>query len=353
MNVFINNISVKAPEYDIHEFFITLAISALKNEKETKIFKRLAERCGIKHRYSPMKPAADTDVSIDDAGTYIRGRFPSVKDRLCFHKQLASDLIKNTVTSLAPDYKIKKTTHLIVVTSTGVCAPGIEQQIIKILGLSPSTEKIPVTFVGCHAAFIALKIARYIIFSRPNAQVLIVNVELCSLSIQEDMNLEQAMTYLIFGDGCSATIVSSEPEGIKLDWYHTELAPGTDTLLNINITASGITPFVSRLIPENIYIALEQSKHRIFNGIAPESFIRWAVHPGGSAILDSVEKSLKLSTEKLESSRKVLMNYGNMSSATILFVLKDLVDNSCVGDQGCAMGFGPGMTIETLGFEIV
>jgi predicted naringenin-chalcone synthase len=205
--------------------------------------------------------------------------------------------------------------------------------------------------MGCYAAINALKLARHIVRSEPEARVLIVSVELCTLHLQETGDLEKVLSFLIFGDGCAAAIVSLEPEGLSLDRFHAALLPQASEQITWRIGDEGFDMHLSGHVPASVGEALRQGRERILDGAAIEDFDLWAVHPGGRSILDSVQGALDLGPDALADSREVLRTFGNMSSATVLFVLERLMKRSRPGDRGCAMAFGPGLTAETLLFR--
>src|SRR4029079_5926861 len=123
--------------------------------------------------------------------------------------------------------------------------------------LAPSVERTMVGFMGCHAAINALKLARHIVRSGPASRVLLVNLELCSLHLQETNDLEQMLSFLVFGDGCAASVVSADPTGLALDRFHAELVPGTRQLITWKIRDLGFDMFLSGRVPEAISRGLE------------------------------------------------------------------------------------------------
>jgi predicted naringenin-chalcone synthase len=205
--------------------------------------------------------------------------------------------------------------------------------------------------MGCYAAISGLKLARHIVRSEPASQVLMINLELCSLHLQEAKTIEQMLSFLVFGDGCAASLISAEPAGLALDRFHAALVPETKPLITWKIRDSGFDMFLSGKVPSAIAHGLGGVTNDILDGAPPSAMDLWAVHPGGRSVLDAVENGMGLSSDALAASRDVLNRFGNMSSATVMFVLESILKSSERGQRGCAMSFGPGLTAETMLFH--
>jgi predicted naringenin-chalcone synthase len=204
-------------------------------------------------------------------------------------------------------------------------------------------------FMGCYAAINALKSAHHIVRSTPASRVLILNLELCSLHMQQTAELEQILSFLLFADGCSATLVSADPHGLALDSFLAVGIPETSHLITWKIRDGGFDMHLSGQVPTELRRAMKDTQFT--GGRNPLSFDLWAVHPGGRTILDAVEHGLELPPEAMRFSRDILARFGNMSSATVMFVLQQVLENAQSGQQGCAMSFGPGVTAETMLFH--
>jgi predicted naringenin-chalcone synthase len=242
---------------------------------------------------------------------------------------------------------------VIVTSCTGLYAPGLDFAIIDHLGLHPSTERTMIGFMGCYAAINALKQARHIVRSEPGESVLVINLELCTLHFKETQDLGEVLSYLVFGDGCAASLISSNPVGFAMDSFNAVEVPNTRDLITWNIRELGFDMLLSGRVPHEIAKALEGSVEQIAgpSGLAPIDL--WAVHPGGRSVLDAVAHGLKLSPRAMAASRDILARFGNMSSATVMFVLRKLMEEARAGQQGCAMSFGPGLMAETMRFHAV
>jgi alpha-pyrone synthase len=350
---YLNRLSVATPDNDVHSTFVEFAERMMKDRRTRLLFQRMAVRADIRRRWSTLRPAkAGFNESLDDEGFYASGNFPSTGARMRRYHREAAPLAAKAVNRLIAQEVNQKITHLIVTSCTGFAAPGVDFEIIRRCNLEHSIERTVIGFMGCNAAINALKLARHIVRSAPDSRVLIVSVELCTLHLQESERIEQLLSFLLFGDGCAAAIVSADPHGFSLDSFHAELAQDASDQITWNIGDSGFDMLLSGQVPTTIARALREGSERILAGQASREFQMWAVHPGGRSVLDAVEDAFELDEAALTASRNVLQGYGNMSSPTILFVLEALMRESpAKGSRGCAMAFGPGLAAECMLFS--
>lgn len=350
---YLNKIATEVPLNDVHSTFLAFAKSQLAGDpRKARLFDRMAERGAIDHRYSCLIPGlqpATGSVDIDDV--YRRGHFPGTADRMRLFEAHAPVLAAKAVEKLHLGMDRSKISHLVISCCTGFSAPGLDLEIVARCGLDPSVERTMIGFMGCYAAMNALKAARHIVRSEPHAQVLVVNIELCTLHLKETTDLEQVLSFMVFADGCAASIVSAKPEGIALDSFHAVFAPGTGKLITWHIGDSGFNMVLSGEVPGAIHDALSHQKADVLAGADSSTIDMWAVHPGGRSVLDAVEKSLGLAQEKLAASRDILRRFGNMSSATVMFVLQSFLAGGAKQKTGCGMAFGPGLVAETMLFH--
>lgn len=350
----INRIATGVPDHDIHATYLQFARTLLESPRAREVFDRMAAKTQIAHRYSVLAPSERPDgPSIDEAGAYTRGRFPTVAERMKLFEAHAPRLAAETIAKLDLGASTKRISHVIVTTCTGMYAPGLDLEIVTQCGLDPRVERTMVGFMGCYAAITGLKLAYHIVRSAPKSRVLLVNLELCTLHLQETTNIEQMLSFLIFGDGCAASLVSADPIGFTIDRFQTAMVPGTADLITWKIRDLGFDMHLSSRVPAAISHGLESVASAILDGSAPEAIDLWAVHPGGRAVLDAVEHGLALEPSALAASRAVLANFGNLSSAAVMFVLQSLLARAESGERGCAMSFGPGLTAETMLFHKV
>jgi predicted naringenin-chalcone synthase len=352
---YLNRIATAVPPNDVHEAFLRFAETQLRNDRRASLlFRRMAEKGGIAHRYSYFRPANDPDGDVLDADAFfVRGRFPQTAARMQFFEAHAPALAAEAVERLLPGEDRSRITHLLITCCTGLSSPGLDLEIIDRCKLSGSVERSILGFMGCYAAINALKLARHIVRSEPEARVLVISLELCTLHLKETTDLEQILSFLLWGDGCAAALVTAEPQGFALDSFNAVLADGTRELMTWSIRDAGFDMLLSGQVPAAIHDTLSMHTEAILEGAPIDSIGLWAVHPGGRSVLDAVEKALSVGPNALWASREVLSRFGNMSSATVMFVLERLLRAGPAGATGCAMSFGPGLVAETMLFHAV
>lgn len=351
----VNRIGTAVPGHDVHQTFIDFVDHALPDHKSRRVFQRMVQRAGIEHRYSSLEPGERMDISADRAGFYRRGQFPGTGARMVRFEIQALELAMRAVRALGHEDGASSATHLVLASCTGFTAPGLDQQIIEALGLDPSIERTAIGFMGCAAAVNALKVAHHIVRSTPESRVLVINLELCTLHMQETGSLEEILSALLFGDGCSAALVSSEASGLALIDFKAVTIPDTQKLITWAVGDQGFNMTLSGEVPSQITRALQDQATRnedgIFRSTRPEEVDLWAVHAGGRTILDAVEQGLSLDAQALHWSRGILREFGNMSSATLMFVLDRMMRSGNGGALGFGMAFGPGLVAETFRFR--
>jgi predicted naringenin-chalcone synthase len=350
---YVNRIATAVPPHDVHRAFIDFAAGLLAEGTARNLFRRMARLSAIERRHSFVNPLATEDGSWQDAEqVYVPGSFPPTARRMKLFERFAPQLAHCALDRLClTQEELRAVTHVIVTSCTGLYAPGLDFEVVSHLGLDPSVERTMIGFMGCYAAINALKSAHHIVRSEPDATVLVLNLELCTLHFQETHELQQVLSFLVFADGCAASLVSAQPRGLAIDSFLAVTIPETSRLITWRIGELGFDMQLSGEVPGEIGRALKESGRQITRGLDPLSIDLWAVHPGGRSILDAVEKGLGLPADALACSRDVLARYGNMSSATVMFVLRQVMERAQPGQQGCAMSFGPGLTAETMLFH--
>lgn len=350
---YINRIATAVPPNNVHAGFIRLAETLLPDDHcQRTVFRRMAERSGIKSRYSFLTPASDNDTpELDSTAFYVRGRFPSTAARMRLFEAEGPALAETAVERLKLGSEREGLTHLLITCCTGFTAPGLDLELVERCRLPPSIERTIIGFMGCYAAINALKLARHIVRSDAKARILIVNFELCTLHLQDTSDLAKLLTFLLWGDGCAASLVSSEPHGMSLDSFRAVHFPDTAELMRWNIGDSGFDMVLSGKVPVVIEQGIRNHGNEILEGADPRTIELWAVHPGGRTVVDAVERAFTIAPAALSASRGVLSDFGNMSSASIMFVLKRLLAAGGQNAAGCAMAFGPGLMAESMLFR--
>ena len=353
MTPHVNAIATALPPHDVHAAFVAFARTLLPDPRARTVFERMAERAGIEHRFSCLAPGRLEAGEVDADGFYRRGAFPTTGARMAAYERLALPL----ALAAARGLDTAGVTHLVVASCTGFSAPGLDLQLAAALGLRPDVERTVVGFMGCSAAVPALRLARAAVRSDPDARVLVVNCELCSLHLQESADIETVLSFLLFADGASCALVTAEPTGIALEDFRALVLPGSEALITWRIGDDGFDMHLSGRVPGRIAAALREEAGRtdalgLLRGEGTQAVELWAVHAGGRTVLDAVEAGLSLDPDALAHSRSVLRAHGNMSSATVMFVLARLLREGRPGARGLALAFGPGMVAESFRFRM-
>jgi predicted naringenin-chalcone synthase len=256
-------------------------------------------------------------------------------------------------------------THVITVSCTGFYAPGPDYMIARDLGLRPGVQRYHLGFMGCYASIPALRLAKQLSEADASAVVLVVSVELCTLHLRSSNDPDTIVASSLFADGAGAAIVTSRPpeageRSFDLDRFATRITPVGEGDMAWKIGDHGFEMVLSNAVPaiigEHITGALEPLfdhddalAEALRDDTSSDAVAHWAIHPGGRSILDKVEARLGLTEAQLVPARETLHDYGNMSSATVLFVLRRILDqaDAADGERVAAMAFGPGLTVET------
>lgn len=343
-------IGTAVPPHDVHRAFIDWA-SARVEPRARPLFARMAARAGIAHRWSVL-PGVAGGSAVDTGGFYAADA-PGTAARMQVYGDAAPPLALAAIAALGDQVSLDGITHLVVASCTGFVAPGIDQIIAAYLGL-PAVERLLIGFMGCYAAIVALRSARHIVRSDPAARVLVVTVELSSLHLQDVDAVEPLLAMLQFGDGAAAALVTADPGGIALGQPFAANLPDSADLIRWTITDTGFAMHLGGAVPGRIGQALVDPAFvgTVTQGRPPADLF-WAVHAGGRSILDAVQTALTLPADALAASRAVLADNGNMSSATLMFVLARLLAAPPAQSDGVALAFGPGLAAEGLALRYV
>lgn len=355
---YIAAIETSVPDY-VHtqEQFADFYSNSTDDVDLKRKIKILSAKTGIEKRYSVLK---DYSHSPQEFEFYSKNAAlvpePGLDVRMQIFKEEAIKLSVKTVLKIERFNTIKNNiTDIITVTCTGLFAPGLDIQLIQELQLSPSINRSSINFMGCNAAVLALKQADAICKANGNAKVLIVCTEICSIHFQKNYSDDYIISNQLFGDGCAAVLVTADPVEfapdtiIKMNEFHSLLIHKGYNDMAWQLSETGfkmnLTSYVSELINGNIKTMLDDVH------VQSENIDFWAIHPGGKKIIDEFCDALQLNKEKLAASYDVLRNYGNMSSPTVLFVLKQVLENNTNSNKGQSIftaAFGPGLSIETV-----
>ena len=363
MPAFIHHIATDNPPFIYsNEFACARMKGWVSDSRAKRMVEMIYERTGIDTRYSIsgdfLKDDGELFHTLPD-GTI---NSPTTGQRNALYAKASHELaVKLARKTLAecPQFNKEQITHVVFASCTGFANPGPDYHIIRDLGLNESVERYTIGFMGCYAAFPALRMAAQFCEANPDAVVLVMCLEFCTLHLQVSDKPESIVANALFADGAAAAIMSArkpidDRPYYRVQGFHSALVPSSEAHMAWDIGDNGfnmtLSAYVCDLIGSNI--------REMLGGILAKRQMQlsdideWAVHPGGRAILDQVEQHLTLPSEALEMSRSVLRDYGNMSSPTVMFVLKGMLEEAETDRATtCAIAFGPGLTVETAVLE--
>lgn len=330
---------------------------------EEKILRSVYRSTGINKRYSVLSDYCKSPGEFEFFPNHPQAPFPTTAKRMEIYKKnalhLALQAIENCLEGIKPFNK-SDITHLITVSCTGMYAPGIDIELMQTLNLNSTVKRTAINFMGCYGAFNALKVADAICQADDAANVLIVCVELCTIHFQDSMVLDNVIANAIFSDGAAAVIVKKNPDTEKylnIKAFHCDLMPQTREQMAWHIGDQGFDIALSSYVPEAIKIGIYFFFNQLLNqhNLSMNAIDLFAIHPGGMKILEACEEALNIDKAQNKYAYQVLKNYGNMSSPTILFVLKEIwneMDESFHDKKVFSCAFGPGLTLESMLLQI-
>ncbi|MDT3316432.1 type III polyketide synthase [Microbacterium sp. KSW4-11] len=294
-------------------------------------------------------PAGDERMpTVTDAGSLLA---PSTGARNDAYIRLAPPLFAEAARKAlaAASVTAAEVTHVVTVSCTGMFAPGPDYRLVRDLELPTTVARAHLGFMGCAAAVPALRTAAQTCAADPTAVVLVVCAELCSLHVRTPADHDEIVAASVFADGAAAAVVSADPSratgaSFELDRFATVLTDEGEKDMAWTIGDTGFEMVLSAEVPR---IIGREIRGAVETFLGDDGVDTWAVHPGGRSVLDRVEAGLELPADALTVSRDVLRDYGNMSSATILFILGALLAAGLDdGDRVATLAFGPGLTLE-------
>ncbi|MFF2886471.1 type III polyketide synthase [Paenibacillus sp. NPDC057967] len=336
---------------------LTEALTSAGHSDSSRWAKRIFRQCGVESRYTCepnlLEPASSCRYFPSADG---QAEVPSTSGRMAVYKRSSVPLAAEAALKALADSGThpEDITHLITVSCTGQFLPGLDAALIGELGLRPTVARIPLTFLGCAAGLKAVCLSKGLVENQSGAKALVVCVELCTLHIQPSSDREALYGASFFGDGASACVVG-RPEVHHRDVFllgdeRSVLLPGSSGEMIWEVGNHGFDLYLSPSIPRLIGEHVPAEVDRLLDGVPKPEL--WAIHPGGRGIVDTLQETFALSDGQTSASRTVLRNYGNMSSATILFVLSEmkrtLREEKAGYKAGVALAFGPGVTAEMI-----
>ena len=388
MSVWIHRIETAVPEICYSQSEIGLQmVEWTHDERDRRLVRMLYRNSGIETRHSVIPELGANFLVADERGSL---RQQSTAERNAIYSREASKLavdLGRKLLSAAPEFLPAEITHVITASCTGFFNPGIDYLLCRELGLAGNTQRFNLGFMGCYAAFPALNMAAQFCLANPEAVVLVMCLELCTLHLQLNGSEDTILANSLFADGAGAVLVSSRrPQpgnaAYRICDFESALIPSGLEAMAWSIGEMGFDISLSSYVPKIIGAGIADVVHPLLsrNALSRREVRRWAVHPGGKSIIDKVAAGLDLSPEQVRPSRDVLRDFGNMSCATILFVLRETLRVAAAdapapsplagegesaagaaagtngnqvnqqldhqGDTVCAIAFGPGLTVE-------
>jgi predicted naringenin-chalcone synthase len=325
------------------------------NNADNRKLKYLYHHSGIDHRYSVIPDYSREVINWEFyPQTENLEPFPSLEQRISLFNKSAGPLsvtaIQECIHGLINGNEI---THLITVSCTGMSAPGLDLQVMELMDLPKNIYRTSVNFMGCYAAIHGLKIADAICRSEKDAKVMIVCTELCTLHFQKEPTVDSIASSLLFGDGAAAMLVTSNEynkKGLKLGQFYSEVIAKGKKDMAWELSSSGFLMTLSGFVPELLEEDFNPLVTRALEkaNVERKEIAQWCIHPGGRRILDTIHRSLSFTNGDLKYSYETLKEVGNLSSATILFVLEKIMSSGLTsGQKVFGAAFGPGLTMET------
>lgn len=330
---------------------------ACRDPHQQRLLRALFRRAGVQRRHSVLLPADDAPPDLYAVPVGPQDLGPGTAARMQVFEREAAPLAARAARQALGDAELDASgiTHLVTVSCTGFYAPGLDADLIAALGLSPRVGRAHVGFMGCHGAFNALSLAHAIVGASPRARVLVVAVELCSLHFSYEWDAEKLVANALFADGASAfvCVAADGAAGLRAGPFGSVLMPDSRQAMSWRIGDHGFAMTLSAAVPELIRRHVPEWLNGWLgeHGGSAADVSLWAVHPGGPRILDAFEAAMQLPPAALQASREVLAMRGNMSSATVGFIL-DALRRSGSRGEGVAVGFGPGLIAEAFRFRL-
>lgn len=334
-------------------------------EDQAQRLKSLYDHSGIEHRYTAIDDfATDRANYTFFAPTPDLEPFVATDKRMQLYQEKGIQIALKAVQNCLADYDgniLSQITHLITVSCTGMYAPGLDIDLVEQLGLPNTTERTCINFMGCYGSINALKVANYVCQSNPNAKVLIVSVELCSLHFQKENTINNWVANSLFADGSAAVLVENSANKInnkpalQLLEFYSEIIPDSHSEMGWFIGNTGFEMKLTSKVSKEILKNIKGITGRLLNKaeLTADEIGVYAVHPGGRKILEAIEEGLEIPKEANSYAYEVLRDYGNMSSPTILFVLQKIMhDPDTINKNVLSFGFGPGLTVESIALKM-
>ena len=352
VSIGLSNPGEPIPQAEISRF---MQLAHQLDAQERRKLDFLYRKSGIDSRHSVLEDFQTEEVS--DFTFFPKNKelhpFPGTAARMQVFEEKGPELAGQAVRSALQQAEVEANslTHLILISCTGMVAPGLELDLMRRLDIPSSVERYCIHFMGCYAAFTGLRLADQLVKANPKARVLVVSVELCTLHFQKEYTEDNLLANSLFGDGAAAALVMQSEKGLQIKNYFSEVLWEGEKDMAWKIGDFGFEMRLSQYIPSLLNQGIRRFRD-LFEAKFNFSKVRHvAIHPGGKQILIQVQEAFGLSPEVNRHALEVLRTCGNMSSASILFVLERMLQDSSIQGDILALGFGPGLTLETTHYE--
>lgn len=352
VSIGLSNPGTPIPQAEISRF---MQVAHQLEPQERRKLDFLYRKSGIDSRHSVLDDFQKEEVS--DFTFFPKNKelnpFPGTAARMQVFEEKGPELAEQAVRSalLQAEVEANSLTHLILISCTGMVAPGLELDLMRRLGIPSSVERYCIHFMGCYAAFTGLRLADQLVKANPKARVLVVSVELCTLHFQKEYTEDNLLANSLFGDGAAAALVMQSEKGLLIKNYLSEVLWEGEKDMAWKIGDFGFEMRLSQYIPSLLNQGIRKLRNLFEEKFNFSQVQHFAIHPGGKQILIQVQEAFGLSPEVNRHALEVLRTCGNMSSASILFVLERMLQDSSIQGDILALGFGPGLTLETTHYE--
>lgn len=352
VSIGLSNPGAPIPQAEISRF---MQVAHQLDAQERRKLDFLYRKSGIDSRHSVLDDFQKEEVS--DFTFFPKNKelnpFPGTAARMQVFEGKGPELAEQAVRSALQQAEVEANslTHLILISCTGMVAPGLELDLMRRLGIPSSVERYCIHFMGCYAAFTGLRLADQLVKANHKARVLVVSVELCTLHFQKEYTEDNLLANSLFGDGAAAAVVMQSETGLQIKNYFSEVLWEGEKDMAWKIGDFGFEMRLSQYIPSLLNQGIRRLRD-LFEAKFNFSKVRHvAIHPGGKQILIQVQEAFGLPPEVNQHALEVLRTCGNMSSASILFVLERMLQDPTIQGDILALGFGPGLTLETTHYE--
>ncbi len=312
---------------------------------DARLIKRLFEAAQVQRRQSAVDLLtyyADSPTTGARMNTYQLASY-----------QLGRQALENAMQQLEGRRSYRDISDLIVVSCTGYSAPGLDIQLARDLGMPADIRRLIIGHMGCFGALVGLRQSLAAIRSQPEANAVMLSVELSSLHFSPGLDPELLTSFALFGDAAAATLLSYDDAATGPELVDTYCAADFSSSQQMSWTISD-QGFVMTLSPR-VPVTLRRNIRGVIDhllaahNLSVSDVRHWMIHPGGPSILDTIGDQLRLTSEQMTHSWQVLRDHGNCSSPTVLLILENLLRGGQTkpGEWGVMMAFGPGLTLET------